>query len=369
MNADFVRRLLNGFICCLSALVFYTAGSEIALAVDACSGPTDSLTTTFLTNSDSFVSVPYIRPPLFCGLVQSASDNTITVQGATSWTTGQWSQINGAGYFPNYVVLTSGAKEGATLVITNNSADTLFMPTNDCDDLNGVSTGDQLAIIPYWTLGTVFPGGAGITPSVSSTAPGRRTQVLIPFRSACAPNCSGVPNWGFYSYFFHDAHWRKVGMSASSNYDDAVMLPDQYLIVRQPTNSPSPFALGGNVVQYTTRTCLYADNFTTNWDNSVANYHSTTQTLDQANLAAAFTASNPGATNPVINDLLLVYDNRVSRINKAPAHVYFYNVDHWADLANPPVTIDCGGDPVFVPGTGVIVRKRPGNITVWVDPP
>ncbi len=126
---------------------------------------------------------------------------------------------------------------------------------------------------------------------------------------------------------------------------------------------------GGYIAQYTTRTCLYADNFTTNWDNYVANYHSTTRTLDQVNLAAAFAVSDPGTNPPAINDLLLVYDNAAMKINKAPAHVYFYYIDHWADLNNPPYSVNRGGDPVFVPGTGVTVRKRPGNTLIWVNPP
>jgi uncharacterized protein (TIGR02597 family) len=354
----------TGLFCVLLISASCLTGAGIAKAVDACSEPTGSLAITLLTNSDTYVSIPYTRPPLFCGTVQSVSNSTITVQGGPGWTTGQWSQVTSNGYFPNYVVLTSGAKEGATFIITNNSPDTLFIVAS-CDDLSGVGPGDQLAIIPYWSLGTVFPGGAGITPSNLLV---QKTQVLF----LDGHIYSGVPPGA--TYYFYNGHWRKLGASSSSNYDDVAILPDQYFIARQNNNAPTTaFTAGGNVVQYSARMCLYPvltnvfPSFT--GDNYVANYHSTTQTLDQANLAGAFAASNPGATNPTINDLLLVFDNTAMKKNRAPAHVYFYYVDHWADLANPPYSINRGGDPVFVPGTGVTVRRRPGSTTVWVNPP
>jgi uncharacterized protein (TIGR02597 family) len=371
MNATSGRQLVTGFVCVLSAFAIGTAGEHVALAVDACSEPTGSLALTFLTNSDTYVSIPFTRVPLCCGTVQSVSNNAITVQGAPGWATGQWSQVTSNGYFPNYVVLTSGAKQGATFIITNNSSDTLdtLAPLPGCDDLSGVSAGDQLAVVPYWTLGTVFPGGAGITPSISSTTSGLRTELLF---LHSGPYWSGLPPTAAYGFYFYNSHWRRSfpSIAPTSNFDGVVILPDQYFIVRQMPKSPTTtFTAGGNIVQYSTRTCLYADSVTTNWDNYVANYHSTTQTLDQAGLAAAFTASNPGATNPAINDLLLVYDNTAMKMTKAPAHVYFYYIDHWADLNNPPYTINRGGDPVFIPGTGVTVRKRPGSTQVWVISP
>ena len=288
----------------LFAFAFWLATGNVAQAVDACSEPIGSVAITLLTNSDTFVSIPYTRAPLFCGTVQSVSGNAVTVQGAPGWTDGQWSQVTTNGYFPDSVVLTSGAQEGATFGITNNSPDTLLLATGGCYDLTGVSAGDQLAIIPYWTLGTVFPGGAGVTPS---TLVLHKTELLFFFP---CPHCSGLPNPTVYIYYFYNSHWRKVGASSSSNYDDAVLLPEQFFIVRQNSTAPtSTFTATGNVVQYATRTCLYADSVTTNWDNFVANYHSTTQTLDQANLAAAFLASDPGTNPPTINDLLFVYDN------------------------------------------------------------
>lgn len=359
------KLLLAGYACVSFVVAFSMASSNVAMAVDACSEPSGSLVITILTNSDTYVSIPYTRASLFCGTVQFASNNTITVQGAPGWTNGQWSQVTTNGYFPNYVVLTSGSKEGANYTITNNSPDTLFM-VGDCDDLSGVTTGDQLAIIPFWTLGTIFPGGAGIIPSTSSLS--RKTEILFP-PPACAPHCSGVPHTGPIYFFFNNA-WRKVGVNTASNFNDVVIFNDEYFIARQSSSAPTTmFTAAGNVVQYAQRTCLWADNFTTNWDNPVANYHSTTQTLDQVNLAAVITASNPGATNPVINDLLLVYNNAAMKKNKAPAHVYFYYIDHWADLNNPPYSVDRGGDPVFIPGTGVTVRRRPGSPSVWVIPP
>jgi len=343
--------------------------ANVSLGAVACSEPTGSYTTTFLTNSDTYTSIPFTAAPLFCGTVQSTSSNAITVQGAPGWTSGQWAiPSTPNGYYPNYVVLTTGAVEGAYFIITNNTADTLVIDLlGQCYDLTGVNTGDSLAIIPFWTLGTIFPGGSGIIPSVNSLASGRRTQIIFP---AFCPVCNLEPT---SIYYFYNNAWRRAfpATSPAFSFNDVVVLPDQYFIVRQPTNGSSQFTIGGNVVQYAQRTCLYWESFedVTNQDNLVADYHSTTQTLDQVNLAAAFAASNPGTNPPAINDLLFVFDNTVMKMNKVPAHIYFYNVDHWADLNNPPYSVDHGCDPVFIPGTGVTVRKRPGSTQVWVIPP
>jgi len=120
------------------------AGSEVARAVDACSEPTGSLSITLLTNSDTYVSIPYTRAPLFCGTVQSASGNSVTVQGSPGWIAGQRSQQTTNHYFPNYVVPTSGAKEGAHYTITNDSSDTFFV-VDACEDLSGVTARDPAA--------------------------------------------------------------------------------------------------------------------------------------------------------------------------------------------------------------------------------
>ena len=355
-----------GFLAVLlGTLVLSMADSNLALAVDACSAPSGSTSIVILSNSDTYVSIPYARAPLYCGTILSISNSTLTVQGAPGWSTGQWSQLTTNGYFPNYVVLTSGAKEGATFTVTNNSSDSL--EAVGLEDLSGVVTGDQLAIIPYWSLGTAFPGGAGITPSTSAIAAGRRTQLF----SLDAHTYSGLnPNQVFF--FFNNA-WRRVGSAATSNYNDVVILPERNFILRQNFSGATnvTFTAAGNVAEYSVR--IYLEQAITNTftgDNYVGNYHSTTQTLNQSNLAAILSASDPGASPPVLNDLLLVYDNAAAAINKTPAHIYFYYNGHWADLSNPPYTVDRGADPVFIPGGGVTVRKKLGSgSSIWVIPP
>jgi uncharacterized protein (TIGR02597 family) len=345
-----------------------------APAIDACSEPTGSLNIAMVPGSDMYLSIPFTRAPVYCGTVQStAGSNCITVQGAPGWIDGQWQ--NGS----NYVVFTSSSKEGAVYEITNNSSDTLMVRTGDldvdfgCEDLTGVSTGDQLAIIPFWTLGTAFPGGEGITPSLNTSASGRRTQLLF----LDAHEGSGIYRIPQIFYFYN--FWRRSYPTtpSSSNFNDVVIYPDRHFIARQPTNVTTvTFVPSGTVVQYATRTCLFQQRAFTfgqlgfSGDNYVANYHSTTQTLNQSNLASASTASNPNANPPTINDLLFVYDNSYAVFNKTPSHIYFYDVDHWADLNNPPYSVDRGGDPVFAPGNGVTIRKKTNSTSsVWSNPP
>ena len=114
-----------------------------------------------LGNSDTLVSMPVYRPAAALCSVVSSSGNSIEVSGAGSWGANQW--LYAAGTQPNtyYVLILSGALEGGNFTITGNGASSLLVDTS-VSPLTGLSAGDALAIIPYWTLATMFTGGEGV---------------------------------------------------------------------------------------------------------------------------------------------------------------------------------------------------------------
>ena len=89
----------------------------------AVTDPVGFTTTSCLSNSDTFVSLPFTRAPEFVGAIASASGSTINISGSTGWTASQF-VYNGTTQHNHYYALigTAGAaKEGHLYNITNNT--------------------------------------------------------------------------------------------------------------------------------------------------------------------------------------------------------------------------------------------------------
>ena len=88
--------------------------------------PVGFTTTSCLGNSDTYLGIPFTRPPEFTGTVQSANANTLTVNGAPGWTNNQF--VYAAGTQPKhyYVLIGNGGatnlKEGHIYTVTRTAA-------------------------------------------------------------------------------------------------------------------------------------------------------------------------------------------------------------------------------------------------------
>jgi len=313
-----------------------------------------------LTNSDTFVSVPFTQVPQYRGLVAAVAGSLISVSNSPGWAANQWatpSSLNG--YYPYYVVLATGAKAGALYTVTNSSASTLDVALAP-EDLSGVAAGDQLRIIAYWTLGTVFPAGRGVVATVDPLL--RQTQVMFP-----AIGGSGINLAPAAVYYFYNNGWRQVGMPVGNGYDDVEVLPEQYVIVRQSNGADTTtYAAPGQVVFSNERLPLYASAGGSQQDNYLAVYRPKQQSLNESGLsnAVAVTVSQLNR-----KDEVLTFDNTVAAINKSASGIYYYYNGGWRKVGMP-VSQDAGASNVFLTGTGVVVRRATNAVAVgvWVDP-
>ena len=95
--------------------------------------PVGFTTTSLLGNSDTYVGIPFTRPPEFTGMVQSANENTLTINGTPGWTNNQF--VYSAGTQPKhyYVLIGNGGavnpNEGHIYHITGNGSNTLSVDT------------------------------------------------------------------------------------------------------------------------------------------------------------------------------------------------------------------------------------------------
>jgi hypothetical protein len=110
----------------LVALLFGAANFASA-QVTVTTDPVGFTTTTLLGSSDTFVSIPFTRPPEFTGAIASASGSTITLVGNPL---SQSQFLYGGAQHNHYYALIgpisgTGTKEGHTYLVTDNGSGTL----------------------------------------------------------------------------------------------------------------------------------------------------------------------------------------------------------------------------------------------------
>jgi uncharacterized protein (TIGR02597 family) len=343
-----------------SFLALAIAGSFLlakpANAQSTATEPVGFKTSNPLGNSDSFVALPFIRPPVFLGGIQSVAGNTITVAGSP-WTANQF--VYAAGIQPNhYYVLVGPAnsanpKEGHTYPVISNGTNTLAVELGP-DNLAGVPANAQISVIPNWTLATVFPPtdqNVSFTPTTSTAQ--YKTQIRVPDVSA-----PGI-DLPYVTYFFSNnvngssanVGWRLVGDNTTDHGDDA-LLPDSYFVVRHQNGSPTLplISLGGVLLKKFTVPLMTA--IGSAQDNPVS-------MLRPLNVALNATGLNATDGSFVPGDQLRVFNNAQVGFNKAPSAIYVQNaaVPHgpWRLVSGNPVN-DRGAD-VIPAGTGFIIRK------------
>ncbi|HEX4083803.1 MAG TPA: TIGR02597 family protein [Chthoniobacteraceae bacterium] len=320
--------------------------------------------------SDTTVAVPFTQPAAFVGTIAAISGSTVTVNGTASWTANQY-VYSGSGsstYYAQMGPYSSGTDpmDGSYFTVVSNGTNTLTLSLNG-GSLSAVPAGSTITIYPYWTLATVFPPNESGTDFIASTSPlSHQTQVLIPNYTGTGANLSPTE-----TYFFYNSAWRLVGDSISNSHNDDVLIPDGYVIVRNPSATTTLTTMGnvltGNLtIPLATEASIAQDNF-------VSICRPIDTTLNNLDLisAGAFTVS----TSPLAHqDLLLLTSNTNVGFNKSPTSTYFYYVGTsgtgWR-LVGDSISNDHGND-VVPAGTGCIIRKvatNNGNTVFWQNSP
>src|ERR1017187_10393251 len=263
-----------------------------AAAVDVFTPPVGFYQLPAVTNQDTYMSNPFTRIPEATGIVGATASagggvlNILQAANTPGWSALQWTFPATSAQDPTvsntyYVVLTSGAKAGSWFQITNNDASANLYLDTPVEDLTGVATGvDTFKIIPFWTLGTMFPGGSGVQASTTQSSGSRRTQILFPAIGSTGINLVPTTTFYFLQSATQGTNWVQVG-SGTINFNTQVILPDMYFIVRQspPSASTTAFTLGA-VSTWLARTPLYTLPVGSGQqDNFVAVYRPASQTL------------------------------------------------------------------------------------------
>ena len=349
------RRLAIVFPWLLLAVQLSSQAQSLTVVTD----PAGFFSLTVLSNSDTVISIPFDRPADFLGKTAAVTNNVIAVAGNPNWTPNQFVYAAGTQSNTYYAFINTGPAAGSYFTITNNTTNSLSLDLGSAS-LTNVGTGSNLAIIPFWTLGTALVVDQDI---FDSPTPGNRfTEVLIPDFNGVGTNLSASR-----VYYHWNGNWREVGQGNAVK-DDAVLRRDSYFILRQNLASNLLLTTFGMVPVRPVQIPLVTA-ASTKRDNSVALARPATHTLTESMLFESGAFSTSPATN-ARTDELLTFDNTVAQKNKTPAAIYYYWSNAWRQVGAGTNAV--GSTPVFAPGTGVIVRK---NATVgeptyrWVNSP
>ncbi len=340
-----------------SAVAVYLCVAVMGAAQTVVTDPVGFITTSCSANFDTYLGIPFTRPPEFAGTVQSATNGTITVNGTPGWITNQF--VYNAGSQPKhfYVLIGNGGatnpKEGHIFPITGNSSGVLTIDTA-FDNLSGVVANTKLTIIPYWTPATIFPtSDAGVSFTATTSPPSYQTQLIVPNTSSAGINLPPAATY-FYLSSQSNTGWRSVGDNSTDHGDDP-LLPDSYLIIRNGNGAPaSALTAAGSVLLSKVAVPLMALGNQPQ-DNSVTMVRPVDVTLDATGLA-------PIDTSFITGDQLLLYNNSQHQFI-----TYTFN-DGWRVATD---SLDHSKD-VVPAGSAMIVRKAssPGGKTVyWLNSP
>jgi uncharacterized protein (TIGR02597 family) len=305
--------------------------------------PVGFTTTPCLSNSDTYLGIPFTRPPEFTGTVRSANANTLTINGTPGWTNNQF--VYAAGTQPKHYYLllgdggTTNPKEGHIYPVAGNGSNTLNVDTT-FDNLTGVTANTQIILIPYWTPATIFPpSDAGISFTPTNSPPSYQTLLRVPNYSA-----PGINQPYAAEYYFNNGSWQRV--SPAGVGDDDPLLPDGYFVVRNANGAPTlPLTTPGSVLMEKISVPLITSR-TQQQDNAIAMIRPVDVPLVSTGLA-------PIDESFTENDQLLVFDNSQSGFNKPPRAIYVFS-DGWK--LSTDLTTNHGND-LIPAGSALIVRK------------
>lgn len=286
----------------------------------------------------------------------------LTISGTPNWAVNQWVYASGTRSNHHYLFFRTGALEGHSFPVIENTSDSVTLDAGGVS-LAGVTSGDGFRIVPFWSLGTLFPAGdAGLAFSVTTDPLSPQTQVWLSDPSSVGVN--PIPS----AYFFHAGAWRQAGQDLAISRNDQPIRPGTPLRIRNGANG-GVLVVSGAVVRekqaLVLRTQVGAEQ-----DNEVALLRPVAVSLNESGLASS--GAFLGSTHALARgDLLMVFEPTEVQLGKPPAHYFFYQNGAWRKLGHS-LNVDFGNEPILAPNSGFVIRKAAtttGASQVWLNRP
>jgi len=256
-------------------------------------------------NALSFISLNLTRSKAYSGIVGTKSLNgsgqTVITFSSNQFTANQFNASTNR----HYLQIKSGSNDGLNSEVVATTANSITLSDNLDAVLENNTT--SFDIIPYWTLSTAFPSGAGLKTGTSATAADNITVVEIP---------SGVAQ----SYFFHSSfnQWRK-GTTDSSH---VILPPGSGILVTRKDPTAVGVVISGQVPTGPTQSDIVGGTSSAARLTYVSNpYPIASRTLSASGLYTGNAATGiAGGTSATTADNVTIYDP-----STGVANTYFYH--------------------------------------------
>ncbi len=356
----------------LAALALGTAPLQ---AQTVTTDPVGFFTVDINANSDRAVALGLHRDPdIPSTTVTGVQGNVISI--SAQLTADQYVYVDGVQDDQFYLLVKDGTLAGRWYEITDNGTGDVTVnqgPYSENVQTQGLVADTSVCIIPFWTLNTLFPDGAGLDANSAFFTP--TNFVLLSSQTGQGTN---LPFDKVYFYYDGTDNVQPAGWYDNGNpfggepIEDTLVPPDSYLVVRN-AGSAKTITVEGAVPTTPSDVALVTDNV--QQDNQTVNPFPIPVSLNQLQLAqsGAVTAGS-SVFSPV--DFVLIYDQAQSGQNSFPSKVYFYHdgtdfvlPQGWYDNSNP-FAGKVGDDKIIAPGASITIRKAassPGLVN-WEAP-
>ena len=250
-------------------------------------------------------------------------------------------------------------REGRTYAVTGNDTTAITVEAG-ADDLAALTPGTSISLIPYWTLGRVFPAKDAGQSFIARTLASKGTTIEL------TPSAS--PSTGGQSpavYYFWEGAWRQAGRDAVEVHNDDVLPSDACFTVENPAGKATVLHTSGTV--HMQRLCIpLATEPDAVVDNAVGLLRPVPVTLDTLGLAANHAFVKTDALGQ--GDRLLLQGRGE---NGKPVVESFYLDRQGWHLDGGDAAVDMGSTTIVQPGTGLVIGKapQPVGIDLWSNPP
>jgi uncharacterized protein (TIGR02597 family) len=333
------------------ASLLAAAISTTASATTASTDPVGFVTVIVNANSDQKIGTPMVSAPVFQGSASSVSGVNVEASGLPG--------IAGS----NYLLVTSGSAAGSWEAVNSVSGNNVVLGNT----ISGFSSGDTFLIRPFWTLGTLLPGGGGIPVSPDVFAP-------VAFVLVNNPSATGINIAPASLYFYHDgsqgpAGWYDAGDINAGIKNGVILSPEVSLAIRNSSASQISVPLVGSVPMNSLNIDVIASQVAQQ-DNAIYNQFPAGVTLETSGLAqSGAVGASPDVFSPT--DLLLVFSSSSSGINPSPSSIYLYHDGSqgpagWYDSGD--INAGLKNNVELPPGSAFIVRKAAGSSSASWNP-
>lgn len=323
--------------------------------------PVGFVSTTLNAATDNNFGLPLQQPAALQTTLTAVSGNVLTTGAAL--TANQFVYNAGVQSNTYYVLVNSSATaslNGTWYAITANDASTITVSPNGGSTLQalGLSSGDSVSVIPFWSLNTLFPNGSGITATTNFGA--LKTQIFVLPQNTPGINLSSQATYIYYTGSGFTSGWYNIGTLTLAN--DQVLSPDSYMIIRnvgvaaQVTVTGAVPASGGGSISTPVGTLVAGKA----QDNFVLNPLPIPLTLSQLNMfeSGAFT---PTTSFGALKDVLFIYSPSSTGYNTSSTASLIYwtggqgFVNGWYNVGTLQGPLD--NTQVLAGGEGFIWRK------------